>query len=137
MSLSECRLMNFGRVRDPRGELVYAEVNNELPFEVKRFYSISKVPHGAERGFHAHKRLRQVIVAMAGSFDVVLRDGFSSKTFHLNENTRGLYIAPGLWRELINFSTDGICLVLASELYEVEDYISTIDAFNLWAQDRG
>lgn len=136
MALSDCKMLCLGRVLDARGELIFGEIGNELPFDVKRFYAISNVPKGAKRGLHAHKRLRQVMVAMVGSFDVVLRDGYKSTTFHLNDNSSGLYVAPGIWRELINFSRDGICLVLASDIYQVDDYIKTPDEFNLWAKSR-
>jgi dTDP-4-dehydrorhamnose 3,5-epimerase-like enzyme len=93
-----------------------------VPFDIKRVYYLYDVPGGAERGGHAHKNLHQLIVAMSGSFDIVLDDGREKKRFHLNRSYYGLYVCPMIWREMDNFSSGSVCLVLASQLYDPDDY---------------
>ena len=93
-----------------------------MPFDIKRVYYLYDVPGGGERGGHAHKALSQLIVAMSGSFDVILDDGKQKERFHLNRSYYGLYVCPMIWRELDNFSSGSVCMVLASNLYEESDY---------------
>ena len=101
----------------------------EVPFDVKRLYYLYDVPSGESRGIHAHRTLQQVLIAASGSFDVTLDDGRNKKTVHLSRPFIGLHIRPGIWRDIINFSSGVICLVLASELYKEEDYIRDYDEF--------
>jgi hypothetical protein len=129
MSLAECRLIDLPIVNDPRGNLTFIEGGRHVPFEIKRVYYVYDVPGGAERGGHAHKNLHQLIIAMSGSFDVVLNDGTEEKRFHLNRCYFGLYVCPMIWRELDNFSSGSACLVLASNLYDEDDYFRDYDAF--------
>lgn len=134
MSLADCRIMDFPRVKEPRGNLTFIEGGRHVPFEIKRVYYLYDVPGGAERGGHAHKDLHQLIIAMSGSFDVVLNDGAAQKRFHLNRSYFGLYVCPMIWRELDNFSSGSVCMVLASNLYDEFDYFRDYNAF-LQARD--
>jgi len=127
--ISSCHIINLPKITDARGNLTFIEGGRHIPFEVKRIYYLYDVPGGAERGGHAHKGLHQLIVAMSGSFDVILDDGFRKKRFHLNRSYYGLYICPMIWRELDNFSSGSVCLVLASNLYAEEDYYRDYDEF--------
>ena len=122
MRLKHCRILEFPKITDPRGNLTFVEGHNHIPFNIKRVYYMYDVPGGADRGAHAHKNLHQVIIAMSGSVDVVLDDGFKKKRFHLNRSYFGLYICPMMWRLLENFSSGSVCLVLASNLYDENDY---------------
>ena len=105
------------------------ENGSTVPFDVKRTYYLYDVPGGEERGAHAHKALSQLIIAASGSFDVTLNDGKVKRTFFLNRPNQGLYVVPGMWRELNNFSSGSVCLVLASEVYQKEDYIRDYEEF--------
>jgi hypothetical protein len=129
MPLRDCKMLDFPRVQDPRGNLTFIEGGRHVPFAVERVYYLYDVPGGAERGAHGHRRLEQVIIAMSGSFDVVLDDGIEKKRFHLNRSYYGLYVAPMIWREIDNFSSGSVCLVLASRVYEVEDYFRDYGEF--------
>lgn len=129
MSLKECRLIELPKIADPRGNLTFIEENKHVPFDLKRVYYTYDVPGGAERGGHAHKELYQLIIAMSGSFDVILDDGESRKSFHLNRSYFGLYVVPMIWREINNFSSGSVCLVLASELYSETDYYRDYNEF--------
>jgi hypothetical protein len=122
MSLQLCRIIDLPRINDPRGNLTFIEGGRHVPFDIKRTYYLYDVPGGAERGGHAHKELQQLIVAMSGSFDVILDDGRERKRFHLNRSYYGLYVCPMVWRELDNFSSGSVCLVLASNYYDEADY---------------
>jgi dTDP-4-dehydrorhamnose 3,5-epimerase-like enzyme len=122
MSISDCKLIDLPKIADPRGNLTFVEGNNHIPFDIRRVYYLYDVPGGSERGGHAHKALHQFIIAMSGSFDVVLYDGRENKRFHLNRSYNGLYVCPMIWRELDNFSSGSVCLVLASNLYDEADY---------------
>jgi hypothetical protein len=131
MPLSNCKLIELPKVSDPRGNLTFVEGCVHIPFEIKRVYYLYDVPGGSERGSHAHKGLHQFIVAMSGSFDVVLNDGIETKRFHLNRSYSGLYVCPLMWRDLENFSSGSVCMVLASERYDENDYIRNYQEFEL------
>lgn len=121
-SLDQCRIIDLPKIADPRGNLTFIEGNSQIPFDIKRVYYLYDVPGGGERGGHAHKELSQLIIAMSGSFDVILDDGENKKRVHLNRSYQGLYVCPMIWRELDNFSSGSVCLVLASNLYSEDDY---------------
>lgn len=120
--ISSCHIVELPKIADVRGNLTFVESGRHVPFAIQRVYYLYDVPGGAERGGHAHKALHQLIVAMSGSFDVVLDDGEEKKRFHLNRSYFGLYVTPMIWRELDNFSSGAVCLVLASNLYDPDDY---------------
>lgn len=129
MSLSKCQMVDLPKISDPRGNLTFIEGGRHIPFDIQRVYYLYDVPGGAERGGHAHKALSQLIVAMSGSFDVVLDDGSAKRRVHLNRSYNGLYICPMIWRELDNFSSGAVCMVLASNLYDESDYYRDYDEF--------
>lgn len=120
--LDQVRIIDLPKVTDQRGNLTFVEGGRHVPFEIKRIYYLYDVPGGAERGGHAHKALQELIIAMSGSFDVVLDDGAQKKRVHLNRPYYGLYVPTMLWRELDNFSSGAVCMVLASNLYDEQDY---------------
>lgn len=122
MSVADCRVLELPKITDPRGNLTFIEGGRHIPFDIQRVYYLYDVPGGAERGGHAHKELHQMIIAMSGSFDVVLDDGIGKKRIHLNRSYNGLYVCPMIWRELDNFSSGSVCMVLASNLYDESDY---------------
>jgi hypothetical protein len=122
MTVADCRLISLPRIQDPRGNLTFIEGGSHVDFDIRRVYYLYDVPGGSERGGHAHKDLRQLIIAMSGSFDVLLDDGDAKKTFHLNRSYVGLYVCPMIWRELDNFSSGSVCMVLASNRYDEDDY---------------
>lgn len=122
MSIEHCRIIELPKITEPRGNLTFIEGNRHIPFDIRRVYYLYDVPGGAERGGHAHKALSQLIIAMSGSFDVVLDEGGEKKRFHLNRSYQGLYVCPMIWRELDNFSSGSVCMVLASNIYEESDY---------------
>ena len=122
MALSDCRIIGFPKVHDPRGNLTFIEGGEHLDYDIARVYYIYDVPGGAERGGHAHKQTQELLVAMSGSFDVVLSDGNVEQRFHLNRSHYGLYVPPMTWRSLENFSSGSVCMVLASHRYTEEDY---------------
>ncbi len=125
----DIKLINFQEYVDKRGNLVVAEYGKEIPFLVRRIYYIYGVPEGEKRGFHSHKRLRQVYIAIHGSCEVMLTSGEDIKTIKLERPAQGLYIGNDVWREIYNFSTDAVLLVLASEEYSEDDYIRKYDKF--------
>jgi hypothetical protein len=127
--LKNCKIIQLPKITDRRGNITFIENNRHIPFEIKRVYYLYDVPGGESRGGHAHKQLHQFIIAASGSFDVVLDDGFERKRFHLNRSYYGLYLCPMVWRELDNFSTGAVCLVLASEFYDEKDYIRDYSEF--------
>ena len=122
MALSDCRIIELPKIHDPRGNLTFIEGSRHVPFEIKRVYYLYDVPGGAERGGHAHRQLEQLIIAMSGSFDVILDDGVVKQRFHLNRSNYGLYVGTMVWRELDNFSSGSVCMVLASNYYDEADY---------------
>ena len=117
------------RINDPRGNLTFIEGRNHIPFDIARTYYLYDVPGGAERGGHGHKALSQLIIAMSGSFDIHLDDGFNKTSYHLNRSYYGLYVTPMIWREIDNFSSGSVCLVLASNHYDESDYYRDYDSF--------
>ena len=129
MSLSDCEIIALPKITDPRGNLTFIEAGHHVPFEIKRVYYLYDVPGGAERGGHAHKGLHQLIIAMSGSFDVILDDGAKKQRFHLNRSYFGLYVCPMIWREIDNFSSSSVCMVLASNLYDEGDYYRNYEEF--------
>lgn len=122
MTIDLCQMLELPKIHDPRGNLTFVESNNQIPFAIERVYYLYDVPGGSERGGHAHKALHQLIIAMSGSFDVVLDDGKDKKRVHLNRSYNGLYVCPMIWRELDNFSSNAVCMVLASNKYAESDY---------------
>lgn len=127
--LSTCRIIDLPKIDDPRGSLTFIEGKNHVPFDIARVYYLYDVPGGSERGGHAHKGLSQLIVAMSGSFDVMLDDGYEKRRFHLNRSYYGLYVCPMIWRELDNFSSGSVCMVLASNRYDEADYYRDYNDF--------
>ena len=121
-SVELCTVLELPKISDPRGNLTFIEGMHHVPFDIQRVYYLYDVPGGAERGGHAHKALQQLIIAMSGSFDVVLDDGVNRKRVHLNRSYSGLYVCPMIWRELDNFSSGSVCMVLASNRYDESDY---------------
>ena len=128
-SIEDCKIIQLPKISDPRGNLSFIEGGQHIPFDIKRVYYLYDVPGGSDRGSHAHKNLHQFIVAMSGSFDVVLDDGKEKKRFHLNRSYYGLYVCPMMWRDLNNFSSGAVCMVLASAHYDAADYIRNYDEF--------
>ena len=116
------------KIEDRRGNLSVIE-NDTIPFDIKRVYYVYDIPSGAERGGHSHKKLQQFLIALSGSFDVILNNGKQQTTITLNKPNVGLLIKPGIWRELKNFSSGAVCLVVASDVYIEEDYIRNLKEF--------
>ncbi len=135
MKISSCRIIDFPKITDARGNLSVIEENKNIPFEIKRVYFLYDVPSGATRGGHVHKKCQQLIIALSGSFTVVLDDGFKRKSFFLNRPHYGLYVPPGIWRELENFSSNSIALSITSELYDENDYIRSYEEFKQTAKN--
>jgi len=133
MTLQKCKIINLPKIQDPRGNLTFIEGGGVVPFDISRVYYLYDVPGGSARGGHAHKELHQLIIAIAGSFDVTIDDGRDKKTFRLDRSYHGLYICPMIWRELDNFSSGSVCLVLASNRYDEEDYYRNYSEF-IWAK---
>jgi hypothetical protein len=129
VGLEGCYKIELPKITDVRGNLTFIESNRHIPFDISRVYYLYDVPGGAERGGHAHKELQQFIIAMSGSFDVVLDDGYYKKRFHLNRSYYGLYICSMIWRELDNFSSGSVCMVLASTFYDEADYYRDYQEF--------
>lgn len=122
MSIDLCKVMDLPIHKDPRGNLTAIEGGVHIPFEIQRVYYLYDVPGGSERGGHAHKGLHQLIIAMSGSFDVVLDDGKDKRRVHLNRSYQGLYVCPMIWRTIDNFSSGSVLMVLASNKYAEDDY---------------
>lgn len=124
-----CRIVELPRVTDPRGNLTFIEGGEHVPFDVKRVYYLYDVPGGESRGGHAHRRLEQFVIAASGSMDVLVDDGKHQERFFLSRSYYGLYIPRMVWRELDNFSSGSVCLVLASEHFDRGDYYYDYDEF--------
>lgn len=129
MDNKHCRLIELPRINDPRGNLTFIEGGRHIPFDIRRVYYLYDVPGGATRAGHGHRKLQQVIIAMSGSFDVTLDDGAQRQVYHLNRSYSGLYVPAMMWREINNFSSGSVCMVLASELYDESDYYYNYDDF--------
>ncbi|WP_248277345.1 sugar 3,4-ketoisomerase [Brasilonema octagenarum] len=129
MSVEQCQIIELPKINDHRGNLTFIENNKHIPFELKRVYYLYDVPGGAERAGHAHKALHQVLVAMSGSFDVVIDNGYERTKYHLNRAYYGLYISPMVWREIENFSSGSVCMALASDFYDESDYYRNYEDF--------
>ena len=127
-TLQNCKILSIPKIEDPRGNLSVIE-NDVIPFDIKRVYYLYDVPSGAERGGHSHKEQQEFLVALSGSFDVILNDGNHQKTVTLNKPFEGLLITNGIWRELKNFSSGAVCLVIASDVFSEEDYIREFEDF--------
>ncbi|SDP44779.1 WxcM-like, C-terminal [Rhodoferax sp. OV413] len=123
MSIQQCNLIELPKITDPRGNLSFIEGEKHIPFDIKRVFYLYDVPGGSDRGSHAHKTLHQFIVAMSGSFDVVLDDGYEQKRITLNRSHYGLYVCPMIWSFLDNFSSGAVCMVLTSAYFDEADYI--------------
>ena len=128
-SVNDCKVIDLPKIPDPRGNLTFVENKKHIPFEIKRVFYTYDVPGGESRAEHANIRTEQLIIAMSGSFDVVADDGKEKKRFQLNRAYYGLYVPKMIWRGIENFSSGAVCLVLASELYDANDYIREYEEF--------
>ena len=130
------KIIDLPRIYDPRGNLTVVEQLKEVPFDIKRVYWTYDVPGGESRGGHAHKKCQSFIIAVSGSFTVRLDDGHRHETYHLNHPYQGLLINTGVWRTLEDFSSGAVCLALASELFDENDYIREYDDFIRYVEDK-
>lgn len=128
-SVYDCVMLPLNKIHNRAGNITIVEGNENVPFDVKRIYYLYDIPGGEDRGGHAHKELRQLIVAASGSFNILLDDGQNKKIVTLDRPDYGLLVVPGIWRDLMDFSSGAICMVLASEVYEEEDYIREYQNF--------
>lgn len=128
-TIEMCKIVDLPKIHNARGNLTFVEGNNHMPFDIQRVYYLYDVPGGAERGGHAHKNLQQLIIAMSGSFDVLLDDGTNKKRVHMNRSYYGLYVCPMIWREIDNFSSGSVLMVLASNRYDESDYFRNYEEF--------
>jgi len=129
MSANECRIYELPKMTDPRGNLTFVEAARHIPFAIRRVFYLYDVPSGEARAGHALKRCEQFIIAMSGSFDLVVDDGKRRRTFPLNRSDCGVYVPAMVWREIHNFSTNAVCLVLASEFYDLGEYLDVYEDF--------
>jgi hypothetical protein len=135
--LKKCGVVELRGFSDSRGHLVFIEGGNDIPFAIKRVYYIYRVPSEADRGGHAHKTLRQLVIPVYGSFEVTLDDGFRKSTYTMSDPRYGLYICPITWREIRNFSQDAVCLVLASDHHDEGDYYRNYQCFLEAVKEQG
>jgi dTDP-4-dehydrorhamnose 3,5-epimerase-like enzyme len=129
MSVENCKIIELPKIQDSRGNLTFVEGSRHVPFDIKRIYYLYDVPGGASRAAHGHKSLHQLMIAMSGSFNITVDDGIETRQFHLNRSYQGLYIPPMIWRDLDNFSSGSVCMVLASDYYDEADYFRNRDDF--------
>ena len=129
MDKDKARLIDLPKIADPRGNLTVAEQMKNVPIQIARVYWTYDVPSGERRGGHAHRTCEEIVLAVSGSFDVEVFDGRERQTFHLNHPYQGLYIGTGVWRTLEDFSSGAVCLVLASEMFDEQEYIYDYDEF--------
>jgi dTDP-4-dehydrorhamnose 3,5-epimerase-like enzyme len=129
MTLADCKIINFPKVADSRGNLSFIEEEKHVPFQIRRVYYLCDVPSGATRGGHAHRTMQQIIIALSGSFDVVVDNGMDRKSYFLNRPHYGLYVPPPIWRQLENFSSNSVAVMLVSTFFEESDYIRDYDTF--------
>lgn len=127
-----CTVVELTKIHNRAGNITIIQNSVHQPFNIRRIYYLYDVPGGSERGGHAHRGLNQLIVAASGSFDVIIDDGMNKKIFQLNRPYFGLLVVPGIWREIVNFSSGAICLVLASQKYDADDYIREYNEFLKW-----
>ncbi len=132
LSILDCKLLNLPKIHADFGNITTINNLEMIPFELKRVYYLYDVPNSADRGAHAHKELFQLVIAVSGSFDIELFDGFDKVKYTLNQPDQGLLIVPGIWRDLNDFSAGGVCLVLASHEYQESDYIRDIREYLTW-----
>ena len=135
-NIQNCYLIKLPKVQSVNGNITSINNNLEIPFEIKRTYYLYDVPSGEARGGHAHRKLEQLIVAVSGSFDIIIDDGINRHKYNLNRPDIGLYIVPGIWRDIENFSSGSVLLVLASAKYEEQDYIRNYDELLKWHNDK-
>jgi len=129
VGVHDCKLVELPVIHAPEGNLTFVEGQRHVPFEIARIYYLYDVPGGATRGGHAHRSLRQLLIAISGSFEVLLDDGQEKKAVTLNRSFTGLLLTPMIWRELVNFSSGSVCMVLASDVYDESDYFREYDGF--------
>jgi hypothetical protein len=129
MSIHDCKLIDLPKIADPRGNLTFLEGGRHIPFDIKRLFYLYDVPGGETRAGHALKSCEQFLIAMSGSFDVVIDDGVEKTRYQLNRSYHGLYIPALIWREIDNFSSGSVCAVLASERYDSEGYYYSHESF--------
>lgn len=129
MSIKDCEIIKLPKLTDVRGNLTFAESNVHIPFAIERVYYLYDIPGGVSRGGHAHKNLKQLIIAVHGSFDVLIDDGHDKRTVTLNRANEGLLLGNHVWRELMNFTSGSVCLVFASQKYTEDDYIRDYSEF--------
>jgi len=127
--MQKVKLINLPKIEDPRGNLTFVEENYHIPFDIKRAYWVYDVPGGELRGGHAFKKNKEFIIALSGSFDVIIKDGKTRKKFSLNRSYYGLYIPNMLWRSLENFSTNALAIILSSSLFDADDYLRNFNEF--------
>lgn len=135
MTIDDVKLIELPRFNDPRGNLSFVEQQNHIPFEIQRTYWIYDVPGGESRGGHAYKQTDEFIIAISGGFDVVVDDGVRKKTFTLNRSYYGLYIPKGLWRAMVNFSTNSLALEFADTKYDRGDYVESYTEYVKMKED--
>ena len=128
-SVYDCHVLSLSKIHNPAGNITIVEGEDNIPFQIRRIYYLYDIPGGESRGGHAHKELHQLIVAASGSFEVLLDDGINKKIVRLNRPNYGLLVVPGIWRELFEFSSGAICMVLASHKYDENDYFREYSEF--------
>jgi len=133
---SKPRIITIPKITEDRGNLGYVESGRHIPFTIQRVYFINDVPGGTERGSHAHKKLQQFLITLSGSLSVLLNDGSRTEEFVLNRSHQGLLLPPGYWRTLRDFTSGAVVIVLASEMYDPDDYINDYDEFLAWKKLR-
>jgi dTDP-4-dehydrorhamnose 3,5-epimerase-like enzyme len=136
MNWNNPQIINLPKIEDSRGNLSFIEEENHIPFKIKRTYWIYDVPGGEVRGGHAFKNQNEFIVSLSGSFDVIVDDGVGTKIFSLNRSYFGLYIPNGLWRQMKNFATNSLAIVLSSTTYNPDDYIMDYNMFKAWIRNE-
>ncbi len=129
LDIHSCNVVELTKIHNRAGNITIIQNGGNQPFDVRRVYYLYDVPGGSERGGHAHNELYQLVVAASGSFDVILDDGINKKIIQLNRPNFGLLVVPGIWREIVNFSSGAICLVLASDKYREDDYVRDYSEF--------
>jgi hypothetical protein len=135
VSVHDCKVLELPVIHAPEGNLTFVEGLRHVPFEIARIYYLYDVPGGASRGGHAHRNLQQMLIAMSGSFEVLLDDGAEKVAHTLNRSYNGLLMAPMIWRELVNFSSGSVCMVIASDIYDESDYFRDYDEFAAAAKE--